>query len=135
MTLAEIYAQIPDVHCKGKCHGACGPIAMAPAESAAIKEIVGEKLQTEHVEGVGLFVKNFTSSGKCPLLSAGGRCEAYAARPVICRIWAATKALRCPFGCRPKRWLSRQECHALLDAANSVAPLNKTAYASPADRE
>lgn len=113
MTLAEIYAQIPDVKCRGKCQGACGPIGMAKAEATAIRGVVGEKLQTIP-DGDSEFLcgKKLT----CPLL-ANGRCGVYAHRPVVCRLWGAVKAMRCPFGCRPKRWVKPEEASRLLRAA------------------
>nr|BFE85808.1 hypothetical protein GCM10020093_084090 [Planobispora longispora] len=34
---AELYAQVPDVGCKGLCSDSCGPIDMHPYERARIR--------------------------------------------------------------------------------------------------
>lgn len=33
----------------------------------------------------------------------------YTQRPYICRLWGTTEVLKCPQGCEPTRWLSRDE--------------------------
>lgn len=50
----------------------------------------------------------------CPLLTPQRRCAAYESRPMICRLWGMVKKMRCPFGCRPSRWLSDCEADELL---------------------
>lgn len=116
--LAAIYAQIPDVKCKGKCQQCCGPIGMSHAEFERIRERVGERLRAFGFGslGVGVCSKSLT----CEFLTEKGRCGIYDLRPVICRIWGATKEMRCPHGCRPKKWLTKPECHRLLSDAEAV---------------
>lgn len=91
---------------------------MSKPEFATLKGIVGERLQGEPM-GEAVFVTNFDRNTLlCPLLTPGKRCSVYEHRPMICRIWAMTKKLRCPFGCRPSRWLSDKEAGALLTGDN-----------------
>lgn len=121
MTLAEIYAQVPRIRCKGKCQESCGPIAMSAAEARVIRAVSAGKAEFGDIGGIGQTITNFDPKTlHCPLLGPNGRCAIYEHRPVICRIWAVTKEMRCPHGCRPDRWLSRSECHALLDQAKEA---------------
>lgn len=117
-TLAEIYARIPSVKCKGLCQECCGPIGMSPLEMERLRGRVGEKIQPTSMGpfGFGLCSKSLT----CPLLGANGRCTVYDLRPVICRVWGAVKSMRCPHGCRPKRWLSKEESFELLRLAREA---------------
>lgn len=52
--------------------------------------------------------------GKCVLLTPMGRCSAYESRPMVCRLFGTTKALRCEHGCEPVRWLADDEAAMLL---------------------
>lgn len=92
--LEAIYKRIPEVQCRRKCQQACGPILMSAVEWQRIRE--------QHY--VGPLEDDLT----CPLL-ANGDCAVYSIRPAICRIWGATKRLRCPHGCVPTRWLTDEE--------------------------
>jgi hypothetical protein len=97
--LEAIYAEIPDVpSCSGACAEACGPIAMFEGEWTRVKRAAGTTTP-RYVEG----------SLRCPMLSPTGRCMVYTARPYICRLWGTTEVLKCPNGCQPTRWLSRDE--------------------------
>ncbi len=113
MTLADIYKQIPKMNCRGLCHTYCGVIAMTSPERAAIDEVTTVPYVTT------------TSSMACPLL-VNNRCSAYEARPAICRLWGTVKAparhMRCPHGCKPKRWLSDAQARAILDQLRDLAP-------------
>lgn len=60
------------------------------------------------------FVITAPGSHRCPALGDDGRCRGYEGRPALCRIWGMTKALRCPHGCVPSRWLTDQECGELV---------------------
>ena len=72
-----------------------------------------------------------SSTGRiCPHLGEGGRCTAYDVRPIICRVFGAVRALACPWGCKPQRWMTDREVHdlmleATLRSAAVVAEVNK----------
>ena len=86
--LQRIYDSIPDVGCKGLCQECCGPMACTEFEAARIEQVTG---------------KPFPSASRCdscPFLK-DSRCSIYKHRPVICRLWGAIPAMRCPFGCKP----------------------------------
>lgn len=131
--LNEVYAQIPDIGCRGLCADACGPIDMGPGERARMRR-AGVKIPTraQAVQEV------IDSDGKwsCPALTADDRCSARDVRPAICRIWGATEDLPCPYGCRPAngRLLTGAESYALLDAANKAGTSEEPWTAADFDR-
>lgn len=120
MTLDDLYAKIPRIACKGKCQQSCGPVGMSKTEAKAIESAAPGLIQTEPFAGGTLLVSNFTEEMHCPALQHG-RCAIYANRPMICRLWGVTKDMRCPWGCRPARWLDKSECHELLRLAESAS--------------
>lgn len=101
--LDEIYAEIPSIpDCTGACASACGPIAMFAGEWERVKRTFG---RTPRMQPGSLV---------CPMLSPTGKCMVYSVRPYICRLWGTTRALACPEGCRPERWLTRDEAHDIF---------------------
>lgn len=50
---------------------------------------------------------------RCVMLQGDGTCRCYAERPFICRLWGATKAMACPFGCVPEKWMTDAEAEKL----------------------
>ena len=108
MSLTTLYAKIPDLHCKGLCHAYCGPIPCSNEEW----EAMGKPARLDN--GSGMVILQHVEGGHCPLLSPNGRCTVYANRPLICRLWGVTKKLRCPHGCKPKRWVKPEESAAMI---------------------
>lgn len=104
--LEGIYARLPKIECRGLCHEACGPVIGSREETARIEATTGRRL------GV-------TPSLTCTMLGADKKCAGYSARPLICRLFGVVKAMRCPHGCQPERWLSDREAHALLAEVGS----------------
>jgi len=107
--LDRLYAQVPSAHCKGLCGPkVCGPIPCTDLEKQRIVEQTGPKAMLD--------------GPTCPWLDAGGRCTVYAIRPLICRLWGAVdeSRMRCMFGCKPDRWVTREESVALLKGASRL---------------
>lgn len=107
--LEQLYAQIPDVNCRGVCQAACGPIGMGDAEHARLSRpglpVIprSDRTPAEHIPA------------SCPALTALGRCGVYQIRPMVCRIWGAVRSMRCPFGCVPAGgWLAEVDGQILL---------------------
>jgi Fe-S-cluster containining protein len=99
--IEKLYAQIPEVNCQGLCTDSCGPIMYSREERRHIVRKVGKKPLPEGDDLV------------CSMLH-DGRCSIYSIRPLICRLWGATEMLKCPFGCRPERLLTKAEAAGLL---------------------
>ena len=118
-SLSGLYARLPVMHCKGKCADSCGPIGMSKAEYDALRSLVGERIQAITLDTGEILLTNYDKELHCPLL-ANGKCSVYENRPMICRLWGMVKKMRCPHGCRPRRWISREESFDLLDAARRL---------------
>lgn len=103
MTLEQIYAKIPKMQCRQLCGGDyCGPVCMTVPERERIKTAMGWTELPKCVDS-------------CPCLDTITRtCNAYDARPLICRLWGTVKRLQCPHGCQPERWLSDKEADQLI---------------------
>lgn len=105
--LDAIYRRIPEIACQRKCQEACGPILMSAAEWQRIKE------HGPVPRMVGM---------SCPILvNNNSACGRYTLRPAICRLWGAVKRMRCPWGCKPKRWLSDDEAGEILVAVQRLS--------------
>lgn len=90
--LAEIdrvHAMIPDALCKGLCGESCVRVLFSPAELSRLPVAYPNPQNMQEVRE------------RCPLLSEQGSCSVYELRPMVCHVWAAADALRCPHGCGP----------------------------------
>lgn len=113
-SLAAIYAELPELRCRGKCQESCGPILMSDAEKARF-QTAGKRVPTP-IEVLG------SDHAQCPHLSPVGRCTVYEIRPLICRLWGSVEAMKCSWGCVPDRFISDASAHRLLARAD-VLPL------------
>lgn len=105
--LDALFAQVPEVNCKGLCTRACGPLLMSRAEEQRIIAADGSAPAA-------------LPNNQCDKLR-NGRCTVYADRPLICRLYGAVRKMQCPHGCRPSRgFLTDAKAHALLDAAERI---------------
>lgn len=90
--LRSLYAEIPDVECKGLCITACRTrIDMSGLERERIERRIGRPLPLamSRVEGL-----------PCPMLDHS-RCTIYGLRPVVCRLYGVVESMICPHGCLP----------------------------------
>ena len=98
-SLSALYAQVPDIECKGLCHQSCGPLVLGSRERAAIRS---------H----GVTIPDLAL--RCPALNRFNRCAVHPARPMLCRLYGVAEGLPCGFGCVPERVLPDVEARALL---------------------
>lgn len=127
--LQHIYDRLPKIECQGLCgrdrhETCCGPIACTHLEAKLLDEYNGTKTVWED-KGHGwlkMDIEALFPMMICPHLSLSGRCSAYAVRPLICRLWGVVEGLKCPWGCKPERYLTRAESYALLKAAEEFQP-------------
>lgn len=122
----RLYARIPRISCKGLCSRSCGVIICQETEYRAMAEVRDIPIKETPVKG--LSKKEIDEGLTCPLLE-NDRCTVYMVRPLICRLWGVTKSMRCPHGCRPKRWLSDAEGRALLDEAKEIDHVHRSLFA------
>ena len=107
--LEDIYNEVPELECKRLCADYCttGPIPMGKIEWERVKKHLGSS------------PKGDTKTWVCPMLD-GTTCTVHAVRPLICRLWGAARGMECPHGCKPKRWVEKDEGHALLKQVYSL---------------
>jgi Fe-S-cluster containining protein len=105
--LDALYAELPDVPCTGQCHTSCSYIGMSEAEHRRIERDTGYVIEMHQ--------------SPCPALDFAGRCSIYSLRPVICRIYGSHERLRCPYGCKPERWLTDSEVTDLFRRVEAIA--------------
>lgn len=122
--LESLYAQVPEIGCKGLCTDSCGPIDAGLRELTRIAR-AGVRLppHEDAVREMGSKIEDY----ECPAL-IDGACSVYDVRPMICRVWGASEMLVCPYGCRPEpgtKRLSHAQAMALLDAARTAGTIEQ----------
>ena len=105
-SIQEIYGKIPKLICLGLCQDSCGPIMASEAETKVI------------VFKYGNF-PSFNQEFRCDALK-NNRCSIYHDRPMICRLWGLAEGMECPFGCKPERYVTKQEGFKLLDELDKI---------------
>jgi Fe-S-cluster containining protein len=109
-TVQDLYDSVPDVNCKGLCHQACRDIG---------PQITAEEKDRLAARGVDIEKHD----DGCPAL-VDKRCSVYEDRPLICRLFGATKRMRCPWGCEPvegQRRLTDAEEQEILRKARTIS--------------
>ena len=115
--LDKLYAEIPEIECKGLCHTTCGLIPLAPSEEARIVDRIGT-VQRQRLIDQALNTKSLT----CPLLK-DNRCSVYDIRPLICRLYGTVKKMKCQYGCKPKvNYLPERKSRKLLAKLEKIKP-------------
>jgi hypothetical protein len=116
--LDALYAELPTIDCQGHCWNSCGPIHMTGAEQQRIRRA-----------GVHIPNQLYSETGPmtCPALTMFHQCGVYEARPLICRMWGATRKLRCNYGCKPERYLTEREVVEFMTRAHEIAGETKEA--------
>lgn len=105
-TFAAIYANVPAIECQGLCHQSCGPLVVEEPERAHIKARTGKTVPDLQFN--------------CPMLTVLKRCSVYEDRPLLCRLWGVVESMPCEWGCRPARYLTDAEGHALIARTRSA---------------
>lgn len=124
--LQSLYDQIPAVPCSGQCgrdrhNTCCGPIGCTVVEAELLEAFNGTTCDWVALpDGSVMMDPTERTDLRCPHLGLSGQCEAYAVRPLICRLWGAVERMRCPWGCKPDRWLSDADAHRLMAEARRV---------------
>ncbi len=112
LDLQLLYLRVPQVSCRGLCTKACGPIDGFPAERSYFERSTGKPFPEA--------LKVLKSGSPCPHLDPLGRCDSYAFRPLVCRLYGAVEAMRCPYGCHPTVFLTESQAHVLMMQARAL---------------
>jgi hypothetical protein len=117
-TVEEIWAQVPSVDCDGRCAKACRVIGMSEEEFMMMEDRIPDFPSFEQMmfdqKRVG------PSNYRCPSL-VDGRCSQYDVRPLVCRLYGVTEAMKCPFGCVPEGgFMPAEEASRLWDRMTEV---------------
>lgn len=120
MSLADTYAKLPSIVCKGLCHDTCGLIPLSKRERDAIAEHTGRRVKTVpgmmaeiHPKLVMMKPGN-EETMTCAYLKKE-RCTIYEVRPLICRMYGVVNGMQCPHGCVPSGLLKDYEAHLLIE--------------------
>lgn len=111
--LTELYKKIPDIDCKGLCHPSCTIVPAAKIEIKRARERMGGKNPFNPIAAVRGLKEKDPKIPSCAALK-NEKCSIYHARPAICRLYGVSEGLECPFGCKPKKTISKQEAYALV---------------------
>lgn len=94
--IQELYDKIPSFPCKPGCIECCdNQIQFAPEEGTRCGGFPFE-------------------SRWCPYVSEEKGCTVYPDRPFLCRLYASSEILPCPYGCKPEKPLTKEETYDLL---------------------
>ena len=114
--LDDLYAQLPALECKGRCHDACTIIDMSRLERERIANTTGVNIPLPLYP-----IRAMLADGKprrCPALGPLNTCTVYEVRPLICRAFGMVVTnphtpsegpMMCDYGCIPDGVLSHQE--------------------------
>lgn len=97
--LEAVYAKLPKLDCKGLCQECCGPIGASPVEWRRMTRRGSRPTPPPIQDADGRLT---TTETTCRYLTFAGQCAVYNVRPMICRLWGLTEAMRCPYGCVPE---------------------------------
>jgi hypothetical protein len=90
--LAELYAELPAIECRGLCWDSCSRIPILPVERRHVAAVTGVDIPDGTRAG---------GPSLCPALTMLGRCGVHEVRPMICRLWGIVDNMPCTFGCVP----------------------------------
>lgn len=104
----KVYTRLPTLRCRGLCAHSCGPIVFSQKEA-------------DRMARKGVPEPGFDATGTCTALK-NDRCSIYKNRPLICRFWGMVKAMTCPHGCVPSRFVTPEEENAYMRALGPLRP-------------
>lgn len=111
--LAALYAELPTMECRGRCHDSCTSIRMTKLE----RQLIARR------HGVTIPDGSFADCDRpCVALTMLKRCGVYQDRPLICRLWGLTRTMQCSYGCVPDGgWISDQKAFGWLAHAAEIS--------------
>lgn len=91
--MRALYAELPQMACKGLCWDSCGPLPLTTVERDHIRDATGVDIP---------FGGSGSAPRLCPALGMFRTCGVYEVRPLICRLWGLVENMPCNFGCVPE---------------------------------
>ena len=126
-TLQWLYSLIPEVPCPKGCSDCCrgGPPSLNPVERDAIPPRL-RKISRDADLILDTDANTLTISD-CPYRTSAG-CQAYAFRPLVCRLIGAVSGpmCRCPHGVIATEPLSLDDVMTITEAYKAVSPEQTT---------
>jgi Fe-S-cluster containining protein len=132
--LEELYASIPALECKGRCHDTCTVINASELERERMAE-AGVRLPDPLPLSVVARMPEGTVP-RCPALSPLNTCRVYEVRPFICRAFGVvldrralyggqefTTPMMCDHGCVPEGTMT------LAEFARVILDIEELSYA------
>lgn len=102
----KLYRQVPKIECKGLCSESCGPIAASEFEVKRLEMAANRPLTVDAELTCSMLVEK--------------RCSVYEHRPLVCRLFGLTKAMRCEHGCATERRMTDAEAYHLMNKAQQL---------------
>lgn len=131
--LDRLYAMLPALECKGRCHDSCTAIDCSELERRRLAERgielpnISPRLQLRLIMAKGEVTR-------CPALGPLNTCTVYDIRPMICRAFGLTMDPRapgqfadfrgpmmCDYGCVPDATISPGELNRLLSEIERIS--------------
>lgn len=113
--IKKLYELLPTIDCKGLCTAACTDIDMSNHERSQIDRRHQISIVSRDYNAIAL-----RGLKPCRALGKDGRCKVYEDRPLVCRAFGVTEAMKCPFGCEASRLLSDEEYKGLDLAVEEI---------------
>lgn len=111
--LEALYNKIPDIDCQGHCHPSCTLAPAAKIEVKRAKARMGGKNPFNPMRHIKELQSDKPKIPSCGALK-DNKCSIYTARPAICRLYGVAEGLECPFGCVPKKKISKQDAYSIV---------------------
>lgn len=130
----RLWVKLPKLNCKMKCWNSCGPIRPNIEEIRIIMQYLKERgrefapfknlTDPSTADHMIQMHRDFDSCVACPYL-VDKKCSIYEVRPIICRLWGICKSMKCPWGCKPERWLTQKEEIEILSQLPPKIPYDR----------
>lgn len=103
--------------CKGFCHPFCTMVTASKIEIKRARQRMGGKNPFNPIH----LIENLQNKEipSCAALK-NNRCSIYSARPALCRLYGVAEGLDCPFGCVPKKKISKKEAYEIVKEIDAL---------------
>lgn len=132
--LLELYADMPDVLCKGLCHDSCTAVGATELERQLIAKAGGDIGPAITYRRLKQLISE-DRKPRCPSLGPLNNCTVHEQRPFICRLFGVAQDLRCEHGCAPDKLVPAGEGHRVMALIEQLSRHVTGVRAWPVERE